>query len=137
MSSMKNIQIEKVTLNIGAGKEQTRLEKGIKLLKMISGREPIKTITNKRIPGWGLRPGLPIGCKVTLRKKEAEEIIKRTLDAKEFKLIEDNFDNKAVIKVNNKYVDEVRTALSLSEIPLRVVGVSGILKKAEEKFIGG
>ena len=51
--------------------------------------------------------------------------------------LEDNFDNKAVIKVNNKYVDEVRTALSLSEIPLRVVGVSGILKKAEEKFIGG
>ena len=34
---MRNIRIEKVTLNIGAGKEQAKLEKGMKLLKNITG----------------------------------------------------------------------------------------------------
>ena len=54
---------------------------------------PVKTFTNKRIPEWGLRPGLPIGCKITLRKEKAKEIISRLLDAKEFTLKDSNFDN--------------------------------------------
>jgi len=92
MSSMRDIRIEKVTLNIGAGKNQDRLERAFTLLKRISNREPVKTTTQKRINAWGLRPGLPIGCKVTLRKKEAEEILKRLLEAKEFQLKESCFD---------------------------------------------
>ena len=82
MNEMKNIKIEKITLNIGAGKDQSKLEKGIKLLKMLTGIVPIKTTSTKRIPGWGLRIGLPIGCKLTLRKKAAREILKRLLESK-------------------------------------------------------
>ena len=74
MNPMKNIRIEKVTLNIGAGKDQAKLEKGLLLLSSITGLKPVKTFAKKRIPEWGLRPGLPIGCKITLRKKKAEEI---------------------------------------------------------------
>ena len=47
MSLMKTIKIEKVTLNIGAGKDQTKLEKGLLLLNSIANATPIKTITNK------------------------------------------------------------------------------------------
>ena len=68
MNKMQEVRIEKVTLNIGAGRDQARLEKGITLIKSITGIPPVKTITNKRFMGWGLRPGLPVGCKVTLRK---------------------------------------------------------------------
>ena len=32
MNSMRQISVEKVTLNIGAGKDQAKLEKGIKLI---------------------------------------------------------------------------------------------------------
>src|SRR3989339_312772 len=85
MNPMREVKIEKVTLNVGAGKEQTRLEKGVLLLKGLTGINPVKTFTNKRIPSWGLRPGLPIGCKLTLRKKKAEEIFKQ-LKAKPVKL---------------------------------------------------
>lgn len=81
MNPMRLIRIEKITLNIGAGKDQERLEKGMKLLKYITNRNPLKTFTKKRIPAWGLRPGLPIGCKVTLRKAAARELLKRLLDA--------------------------------------------------------
>jgi len=97
MDNMKNIKIEKVTLNIGAGKDQTRLEKGIVLLNSISNASPIKTVTNKRIQEWGLRPGLPIGCKVTLRKDRAAKILPRLLEAVDNMLREKQFDGNGNI----------------------------------------
>jgi large subunit ribosomal protein L5 len=93
MNPMRNIRIEKVTLNIGAGKDQVRLENGLKLLQVITGRTPIKTFTNKRIPTWGLRPGLPIGCKVTLRGDIAKSVLKRLIEAKNYLINDSQFDN--------------------------------------------
>ena len=92
MDKMKIIKIEKVTLNIGAGKDQSRLEKGVSLLKSIGNATPIKTVTNKRIQEWGLRPGLPIGCKLTLRKDRALKLLPRLLDAVDNKLNPNQFD---------------------------------------------
>lgn len=83
MNSMRTIKVDKLTLNFGAGKDQNRLDKGIALLKMLSGRDPVKTVSKHRIPTWGLRLGLPIGCKITLRGKEAEELLARLIKAKE------------------------------------------------------
>ncbi|MBI2654670.1 50S ribosomal protein L5 [Candidatus Woesearchaeota archaeon] len=97
MDTMKNIRIEKVTLNIGAGKDQNRLEKGISLLSSIGNATPIKTVTNKRIQEWGLRPGLPIGCKLTLRKDKAIKILPRLLGAIDNSLQEKQFDNSGNI----------------------------------------
>lgn len=94
---MKNIRIEKVTLNIGAGKDQSRLEKGITLLKSIANATPIKTVTNKRIQEWGLRPGLPIGCKITLRKERISNLLHRLLEAVDNKLSENQFDSNGNI----------------------------------------
>ena len=93
MNSMKSIKVEKVTLNIGAGKDQARLEKGIVLLNSIANATPIKTVTSKRIQEWGLRPGLPIGCKLTLRKERAIKILPRLLEAVDNQLREKQFDN--------------------------------------------
>ncbi len=106
MNPMRKIRIEKVTLNMGAGKDQTRLEKGILLLKSVSGINPVKTFTNKRIPSWGLRPGLPIGCKLTLRKKKAEEILFRLLGAKDNKLSLRQFDKEGNLAFGiHEYID--------------------------------
>jgi len=90
---MREIRIEKVTLNIGAGKDQARLDKGIMLLSTIANMTPVKTITKKRIQEWGLRPGLPIGCKLTLRKDKAAKILPRLLEAVDNTLRDQNFDN--------------------------------------------
>ena len=83
MNQMRNIRIEKVTINIGVGEAGAKLEKAMKLLKTITGQTPIQTKSKKRIPTWSLRPGLPIACKVTLRKKLAEETLARLLKAVE------------------------------------------------------
>ncbi|MGM5485267.1 MAG: 50S ribosomal protein L5 [Nanobdellota archaeon] len=88
---MKQIRIGKVTLNVGAGKDQSKLERGKKLLKLITGIEPVQTATTKRNSTWGLRPNLPIGCKITIRK-DAETLLKRLLVARDYTLEESNFD---------------------------------------------
>jgi large subunit ribosomal protein L5 len=94
MNPMRNVEIEKLTLNIGAGKSQDRLEKGVKLLRMLTGIDPVKTITKKRIPGWGLRPGLPIGCKLTIRNGKIKELVSRFLKARDNVISNSNFDNE-------------------------------------------
>lgn len=106
MNKMQEIKIEKVTLNVGAGKDQKVLEKGIKLIKNIVGIEPIKTKTTKRLQAWGLRPGLPIGTKITLRGKQALELIPRLLYAKDNHLKLSSFDNEGNVSFGiTEYVD--------------------------------
>jgi len=72
----RKIKIEKVVLSVGATGDL--LERGFKLLKMLSGKQPVKTKSKKRIPSLGVRPGLEIGTMVTLREKP-EEILKKML----------------------------------------------------------
>ncbi|MFP4423712.1 MAG: 50S ribosomal protein L5 [Candidatus Woesearchaeota archaeon] len=106
MNPMRNIRIEKLTLNVGTGKEQQKLEKGIALIKHIVGIEPVKTITSKRIAGWGLRPGLPIGCKLTLRGKKADKVLRPLLGAKDHILNQSCFDDNGNISFGiDEYID--------------------------------
>ena len=103
---MRNIEIEKLTLNVGAGKDQVVLNKGIKLIKSITGVNPVKTVTMKRIPTWGLRPGLPVGCKITLRGKSTVNLVPRLLDAKSGMLPESCFDERGSISFGiSEYID--------------------------------
>src|SRR3989338_4141557 len=92
MNIMKEIGIEKVTLNVGTGKPGPELEKGKILLQKISGLKPSETLTQKRIPTWGLRPNLVIGAKVTLRGEKAKEVLKTLLQAKDNRLQARSFD---------------------------------------------
>ncbi len=103
---MRKITVEKLTLNIGAGKDQAKLEKAEKLLKQITGIAPVRTKTDKRIASWGLRPGLPIGCKLTLRDEQALAMIPRLLAALDMKLTESNFDDNGNVSFGIKeYID--------------------------------
>ncbi|MBI4151430.1 50S ribosomal protein L5 [Candidatus Woesearchaeota archaeon] len=91
---MREVRVAKVTLNIGAGKDEAILKKGLKLLQKIAPLTPVKTSTKKRIPGWSLRPGLEIGAKVTVRKDKAVALLRRLLVAKENTLQLRNFDDR-------------------------------------------
>ncbi len=90
---MREIIIEKVTLNVGVGEPGPRLEKISKLVEQISGAKSVHTTTKRRIPEWNLRPGLEIGVKATVRGVKAEELLKNLLAGVENKLVESNFDN--------------------------------------------
>ena len=93
MNKMREIRIEKVNLNIGTGGPGDKLEKALKLLEKIAESKPVPTKTKLRIPTWGIRPGLVIGCKVTLRGKKAEELLARLLKALGNKVNRASFDN--------------------------------------------
>jgi len=76
---MRAIKIERVVLSCGA--TGTNLEKSEKLLTLISERKPKRIASTKRIPSFGVRPGLEVGVCVTLRGKAAEELLKKLLVA--------------------------------------------------------
>jgi large subunit ribosomal protein L5 len=63
---MRKLKIEKVVLSVGGTGDD--LEKGVKLLKMLTGRKIAKMMSNKRIPSLGVRPKLEVGAVVTIRK---------------------------------------------------------------------
>jgi len=79
MNKMREIKLDKVVLSIGGVEDN--LEKGVKLLGRLTGRKVCKKQSSKRIPSLNVRPGLEVGCMVTLRGKEAEDMLKRLLVA--------------------------------------------------------
>ncbi len=89
---MREVVIDKVVLNIGVGEAGEKLERAKKVLKILTGKEPTETKARKTIRDFGIRRGQSIGCKVTLRKKEAEEFLRRAFWVKNFKIPEYSFD---------------------------------------------
>jgi large subunit ribosomal protein L5 len=91
-NTMRTIRIEKVTVNMGVGETGEALKKAGDILKKITAGSPVQTKCKVKIPAWGIREGLPIGVKVTLRKKSADTFLKLALQAKENTLTQRNFD---------------------------------------------
>lgn len=69
---MQEIRIEKLSLSIGVGQAGDTLDKAVTLLESLTGRKAVQRVTQKRIPTWNVRPGLAVGCMVTLRKEKTE-----------------------------------------------------------------
>ncbi len=89
---MRKPYLAKVVANVGVGSSGERMEPAKKLLAKLTGKKPVSTYSKQKIPAWGLREGLPIGTKVTLRGKEARDFLVRSLDAVEKLMKERNFD---------------------------------------------
>ena len=90
---MKKPFLEKLVLNIGVGAGGEELEKAVTVLETISGQKAIKTISKTNVKEFNLRMGRPIGCKITIRGKEAEQLLKRLLIVNNNKMLRTSFDN--------------------------------------------
>ena len=91
-SPMRQIKIEKIVLSVGGIGDH--LEKGFKIIEILTGKKPAKMRTKKRIPSLEIRPNLEVGAVSTIRKN-LEEFLKRMLAA-----IDNNL-NKSQISENN------------------------------------
>ena len=72
-SVMQVPKIEKVVVNIGVGdaiQNAKLLDEAVEELAAITGQAPVITKAKKSIANFKLREGMPIGCKVTLRKEK-------------------------------------------------------------------
>lgn len=91
---MSEIAVDKVVVNIGVGQAGDRLNKAARVLEMITDHKPVFTTSRRTIRDFNIRKGLQIGAKVTLRKKDAEEFLKKALDAREYKIQHYSFDSQ-------------------------------------------
>ena len=86
--------IAKVTINIGVGEAGERLVKAETVIKNITNRKPIQTLSETTNKDWGLRKQMPIGCKVTLRRNEAHEFLKQAFQTRDNKIADYAFDEQ-------------------------------------------
>lgn len=102
-SVMEVPKLDKIVINIGLGdvKENPKdLENAIKDLEQITGQKPITTKSKKAIAAFKLRAGVPIGCKVTLRKGKMYDFVNKLFNValprvRDFRGIpEDSFDGR-------------------------------------------
>jgi large subunit ribosomal protein L5 len=86
--------LAKVTVNIGVGEAGEKLKKAELVLEGVTKQKPIQTLSKTTNKDWGIRKFMPIGCKVTLRKKAAETFLTNALKIRENKIAEYSFDDQ-------------------------------------------
>lgn len=73
-------RLQKIVVNMGVGKaiqDIKILESAVSDLGKITGQKPIMTRARVAVSNFKLREGLPIGCKVTLRRQRMYEFMDR------------------------------------------------------------
>jgi large subunit ribosomal protein L5 len=73
-------KLEKIVINMGVGeavKDSKKIEHATSELTAISGQKPVVTIARRSVATFKLRDGMPIGCKVTLRRERMYEFLDR------------------------------------------------------------
>jgi large subunit ribosomal protein L5 len=73
-------RLEKVVVSMGVGsaiQEKKHLEVAVDALREITGQKPIITLARRSVAAFRLREGMPIGCKVTLRRARMWEFLDR------------------------------------------------------------
>jgi len=91
---MTKHRIEKVTVNIGVGEAGERLEKAQTVLQQVTHHDPVQTLSKTTNKDLGLRDRMPIGCKVTLRGKDAHDFLSRAFETRENRIAEYAFDDQ-------------------------------------------
>ena len=79
---MRKIKVSKVTVNMGLKTTGEELEKAYNLIEKITGVKPVRTKASRIARTFGIRPGLNIGVKATLRGQKAIEFLGKLFEAK-------------------------------------------------------
>ena len=82
-NSMQVPRITKITLNMGVGEavaDKKVIDNARADMEKISGQRPVTTIARKSVAGFKIRDGMPIGCKVTLRRERMYEFLDRLVN---------------------------------------------------------
>lgn len=75
-------KLDKVVVNMGLGEavaDSKKINAAVNDMTLITGQKPVITKARKSIAGFKLREGMPIGCKVTLRRDRMYEFVDRLI----------------------------------------------------------
>jgi large subunit ribosomal protein L5 len=81
-SVMQVPRITKITLNMGVGEAVTDkkvMQAAVDEMTRIAGQKPVVTKARKSVAAFKIREGWPIGCKVTLRRRQMYEFLDRLI----------------------------------------------------------
>jgi large subunit ribosomal protein L5 len=81
-NQMQVPRIEKITLNMGVGEavaDRKVVEKAMEDMERIAGQKPTICRARKSVAAFKVRDGMPIGCKVTLRRGRMYEFLDRLI----------------------------------------------------------
>ena len=73
-------RLDKIVINMGVGEatqDKKKVEAAAAEMQAIAGQKPVITKAKKSIAQFKLREGMPIGCKVTLRRDRMYEFLDR------------------------------------------------------------
>ncbi|TIX50430.1 50S ribosomal protein L5 [Alteraurantiacibacter aquimixticola] len=73
-------KLAKITLNMGVGEasqDKKKVQTAAEEMELIAGQKPVITKAKKSIAQFKLRDGMPIGCKVNLRRDRMYEFLDR------------------------------------------------------------
>ena len=82
-SAMQVPKLDKISINIGVGQatqDPKMLDVAVKELEAITGQKVVVTKAKKAISNFKLREGVPIGCRVTLRRARMYEFLDRFIN---------------------------------------------------------
>ncbi len=76
-------KLQKIVINMGVGEasqDKKKIESPVNELTAIAGQKPVITRARKSIANFKLREGVPVGCKVTLRRDRMYEFLDRLVN---------------------------------------------------------
>jgi large subunit ribosomal protein L5 len=76
-------RIEKITLNMGVGEttaDRKALDHAVADMTKIAGQKPVIRRARKSVASFKIRDGMPVGCKVTLRRERMYEFLDRLVN---------------------------------------------------------
>ncbi len=75
-------RLTKIVLNMGVGEaaaDRKKVDAAVAELSLIAGQKPVITRAKKSVATFKIRDGMPIGCKVTLRRNQMYEFLDRLI----------------------------------------------------------
>ena len=79
-NAMQVPRIDKIVINMGVGEatqDKKKVEQAAAEMALIAGQKPVIAKAKKAVAQFKLREGMPIGCKVTLRRERMYEFLDR------------------------------------------------------------
>jgi len=80
---MQVVRLQKIVIDMGVNQgihDIKILEKSMEELAIITGQKPVMTRAKKAISNFKIRKGMPVGCKVTLRRAIMYEFLDRLVN---------------------------------------------------------
>ncbi|MEM2024840.1 MAG: 50S ribosomal protein L5 [Desulfurococcaceae archaeon] len=91
-SQMLKPRLAKVTVNVSVGASAEKLKKVTGVLEEITGQKASFRRAKKTIKEFGIRKGEQIAAKITLRRRAAEEFLRKAFESIGYRLKASSFD---------------------------------------------